>query len=64
MRDDQLTEQLKAATERRRQTPPEKRFQDLVDRGVIDENGKVLVRMPIGSPKDARELEESDGRGR
>lgn len=30
--------------------PSEERFQALVDKGIIDEKGKVLVRMPYFGP--------------
>lgn len=37
--------------------PPNERFQALVDRGIIDAQGKVLVRMPY-FPGDHDEPEE------
>jgi hypothetical protein len=42
---DFLAEQLKEAIRRRNETPPKERFRDLVDRGVIDGEGRVLLRM-------------------
>lgn len=45
MREDFLARQLKEAIRLRNQTPPKERFRDLVDRGVIDGEGRVLLRM-------------------
>lgn len=41
-----LAEQLMEAIERNRLIPPKKRFQALIDRGAIDENGNVLIKGP------------------
>jgi hypothetical protein len=35
---------LRAALAERRKRPHEERWQDMIDRGVIDKNGKVLLR--------------------
>lgn len=45
MREDRLVQQLKDAIRRRNETPPKERFRDLVNRGVIDGEGRVLLRM-------------------
>lgn len=37
-------ERLKQATQRRLARPPEDRWADLVERGIIDERGRVLKR--------------------
>lgn len=44
MREDRLAKQLKDAIARRGETPPKERFEDLVRRGVIDSEGRVLLR--------------------
>ena len=53
MADPELVEQLKRALERRLAQPPEERRADLIRRGVIDEQGRVLKRMPE-APKPPR----------
>lgn len=47
MRDDLLVQQLEEALRRRGARPPEERFRDMVARGVIDEQGNVLLRYPM-----------------
>jgi len=37
---------LKDAIARRSEMPTKVRFQEMVDRGVIDSEGRVLLRMP------------------
>jgi hypothetical protein len=47
MREDHLARQLKDAIRRQRETPPKERFQEMVRDGVIDGEGRVLLRMPL-----------------
>jgi hypothetical protein len=47
MREDRLARQLKDAIRRQRETPPKERFQEMVRDGVIDSEGRVLLRMPL-----------------
>jgi hypothetical protein len=46
MRDNLLIQKLKEAIRRRRDMPDEEWFQEMVQRGVLDEKGRVLIRMP------------------
>jgi hypothetical protein len=59
MRESRILRQLKDAAERRRETPPQDRFADLVKRGAIDAEGHVLLRIP-GLPEDVPETIEDD----
>ena len=46
MQDDWIFQELREAIHRRSQKPADEWFQDLIQRGVIDEKGNVLVRVP------------------
>ena len=48
MADNLIVEQLRAALERRGQRPPHERWEELVRRGAIDAEGRVLIRGPEG----------------
>lgn len=57
---DPLIDEVRAATERRRKTPPDERFADLVRRGIIDNEGRVLIQIP----PNREEKTEEDRNGR
>jgi len=57
MGDDLLLQQMKAANEEWRKTPPEERFESLVRSGIIDREGKLLRHLP--EPPEQRERTES-----
>jgi hypothetical protein len=61
MTDPELVEQLKRAIERRLAQPPEERRADLIRRGVVDEQGRVLKRMPE-APKHKAKKKDGDAR--
>jgi hypothetical protein len=46
MGDDFIVARLKDAIRRERQRDPQEQFDELVRLGVIDDQGRVLVRMP------------------
>jgi hypothetical protein len=46
MREDLLIQLIREAIRERAKLPAEVRFQEMVERGVIDEKGNVLLRMP------------------
>jgi hypothetical protein len=46
MSEDMLLQRMAQAIRDYAKVPPEERFQALVNRGIIDEKGRVLVRMP------------------
>ncbi len=46
----------------RRNRPPEERFQSLVDDGIIDEKGNVLIRMPFLASDEVGDEPEDGGR--
>jgi hypothetical protein len=60
MREDLLIQRIREAIRERAKLPPEVRFQEMVDLGVIDEKGNVLRRMPE-PPKKKR---KKQGRSR
>ena len=43
--DDEVAKQLKDAIRRKSETPTKDRFEAMVRRGVIDSEGRVLLRM-------------------
>ena len=45
-KDNELAKALRKAIKKNNQKPPHVRFQEMVSRGVIDTDGKVLIRMP------------------
>jgi hypothetical protein len=47
MREDEVAKRLKDAIRRKSETPPKERFQEMVRDGVIDGEGRVLLRMPL-----------------
>lgn len=47
MREDEIAKRLKDAIRRKSETPPKERFQEMVRDGVIDSEGRVLLRMPL-----------------
>jgi len=51
MRDDLLIQRLKAAIRRRQEMSNAEWFQDMIRRGILDANGKVLLRMPHPTEK-------------
>ena len=53
MERDVFTRRERKIIDARRKRPPEERFEALVKKGIIDADGKVLVRMP----DDTSELE-------
>ena len=57
MGEDLLLEQMKAATEEWRKTPPKERFDSLVRSGVIDGEGRLLRHFP--QPPEAAERPQS-----
>ncbi|MEW4569381.1 hypothetical protein AB1L88_16070 [Tautonia sp. JC769] len=59
MADPEMVEQLKRALERRLAQPPLERRADLIARGVIDEHGRVLKRMPE-APKSSSAKKRTD----
>lgn len=42
--------ELRAALQREWDKPPRERFQALIDRGAIDEEGRVLIKGPFDKP--------------
>jgi hypothetical protein len=46
MREDLLIQRLREAIRKRSRKPPEEQLEAMVRRGIIDEKGNVLVRMP------------------
>lgn len=46
MRDDPFIERIREAIRKRAALSPQERFDQMVERGIIDEKGRVLVRMP------------------
>ena len=50
MRDDLVIQRVREAIRKRALMSPEARFQQMIDRGVIDEKGNVLLRMPEPPP--------------
>jgi hypothetical protein len=46
MWDDWFVEQLREAIRKRSEKPTVEWFQDLIDQGVLDEKGNVLLRIP------------------
>ena len=57
MERDPFTPSERKRIDARRKRPPKERFEALVKKGIIDANGKVLVRMP----DDTSELESAKG---
>lgn len=54
-------EQLMEAVMRHRKKPPAQRFQELIDRGAINEKGEVLLRYPKPPAKPRKtKVEKSD----
>src|SRR5215472_9779876 len=55
MREDLLIRRLREAIRKGAKVPPEVKFRELVEAGIIDEKGRVIVRMPeppkMGKPK-------------
>jgi hypothetical protein len=47
MGDDYIFERVKQAFQKARQVPPDELFESLVKRGAIDEQGNVLLRIPM-----------------
>jgi hypothetical protein len=47
MREDEVAKRLKDAIRRKSETPTKDRFQEMVRDGVIDSEGRVLLRMPL-----------------
>jgi hypothetical protein len=54
MRDDLIIQRLREAIRKRAKLPPEVQFRQMVERGVIDEKGNVLLRMPMPPRKKAK----------
>jgi len=54
-------EQLMEAIARNREKPPAQRFQELIDRGAINEKGEVLLRYPKAPPKPRKPKTEKPG---
>jgi hypothetical protein len=46
MRDDLLVQRMREAIRKGAKIPAEVRHRELVEAGIIDEKGRVLVRMP------------------
>jgi hypothetical protein len=59
MRDDLIIQQAKAAIETERRRPPRERWDDLVRRGVIDAEGRLLLPSLCG-PETPNEDSESE----
>ena len=53
MQDDSLFEKLREAIQKRAELPASELIADMIQRGVIDREGNVLLRMPSG-PRAAR----------
>jgi hypothetical protein len=58
MKDEFIIQQLKEAMAERHGRPAHEQFQDMVRRGLIDQQGRVLKRMP--EPPDLSEPKPSD----
>ena len=54
MHDDIMIERLREAIRRESEIPPRQRFADLVKQGVIDEEGRVLLRRPEAPPVEKK----------
>jgi hypothetical protein len=59
MREDLLVQRLREAIRRRAKKSPQERFDEMVRRGVIDEKGRVLLRVPQPPKKKKRKSESS-----
>jgi hypothetical protein len=57
---DPLIDEVRAATERRRRTPPDERFEDLVRRGIIDKEGRVLIQIPPDREEETEDDRDGD----
>jgi len=51
MRDDSIARKVREAIRKRGEKPVHERIADMVDRGVIDSKGNVLLRMPSAPGK-------------
>ena len=51
MREDLIVQRVSEGIEKRGKLPAAERLQDMRDRGVIDKDGKVLLRMPSAPKK-------------
>jgi len=54
-------EQLMEAVIRNNKRPPAERFQELIDRGAINEKGEVLLRYPKPPSKSRKPKSEKSG---
>ena len=54
MHDDLLVERLREAIRRKSEIPPLELLADMVRRGVIDENGRILLRGPESPPPEKK----------
>ena len=52
MREDLIIQRVREGIQKRGEKPVAERIQDMVDRGVVDKDGNVLLRMPSGPKKD------------
>jgi hypothetical protein len=53
MQDDSIFERVREAIQKRSEKPASELIADMIQRGVIDRDGNVLLRMPSG-PKATR----------
>jgi hypothetical protein len=60
MHDDYLVQQLREAIEKASKRTPEEWFAAMIKRGVIDEKGRVLRRMPTAPPWELDKLYAED----
>jgi hypothetical protein len=60
MREDLLVQRMREAALEWAKLPPEGRFRRMVERGIIDEKGNVIVRMP----EPPRKKTKRKGKGR
>ena len=52
MREDLIIQRVREGIAEWGEKPVAERIEDMVDRGVIDKDGNVLLRMPSGPKKD------------
>jgi hypothetical protein len=60
MYDDSIFEKVREAIRKRGEKPASERIADMIERGVIDKSGRVLLRMPSG-PKNIPSKAIKDG---
>jgi hypothetical protein len=64
MREDLLVQAMREAIKEYAKVPPEEQHRALVERGIIDEKGRVIVRMPeppkVKKPRKRKKQPKAD----